>query len=149
MMYLGLDPGKDKVGFAFVDEEGKLLYSGIVQVVGIDLFLSSLIKGDWQKLRPYACEGEVGLLCDKELKGILLGGGTTSERLELALQRLGLKYEVVDESFSTERARKSYFQIHPPRGLRKLLPRSLSVPKRDIDDLAAWELVKRWLQGRS
>jgi len=34
----------------------------------------------------------------------LLGGGTTSEKVELALKRLGLNYEVVDESFSTERA---------------------------------------------
>ena len=29
-MYLGLDPGRDKIGFAFVDENGELLYSGII-----------------------------------------------------------------------------------------------------------------------
>ena len=146
MMYLGLAPGRDKVGFAFVDEEGKLIYSGILPASDLDLFLSILMKDDWERLKPYGREGEVSLLYDERLKGILLGGGTTSEKVELALKRLGLNYEVVDESFSTERARGLYFQIHPPRGLRKYLPRSLLVPNRDVDDLAAWELVKMWLQ---
>ncbi|MCH3914335.1 MAG: hypothetical protein LKE29_03425 [Acidaminococcaceae bacterium] len=47
---------------------------------------------------------------------------------------------------STEEARKLYWQVNPPKGLRKLLPTSMQVPPENLDGLAAVVLVKRYLK---
>ena len=52
-MYLGLDPGRDKVGFAFVNEEGVLLCSGIFQAESFEAFLSALIGENWDYIGSY------------------------------------------------------------------------------------------------
>lgn len=147
-MYLGLDPGRDKVGFAFVNEEGELLCSGIFQAESFEAFLSALIGENWDYIGSYKLEGSISALFGQKLEVVLLGGGTTFKDFEQVLQRNGIRYEIVDESFTTLRARKAYFQIHPPKGLRRCIPSSLLIPKRDVDDLAAWELVKKWLQNK-
>jgi RNase H-fold protein (predicted Holliday junction resolvase) len=147
-MYLGLDPGRDKIGFAFVDENGELLYSGIIPKKLFESFLIALSEGNWVELAPYGCEGDTSLLVDKNVELVLLGGGTTSEELERGLRRRKIEYKVVDESFSTLQARKMYYRIHPPKGFRRLWPLSLLVPGRDIDDLAAWALTRRWMEKK-
>jgi len=147
-MYLGLDPGRDKIGFAFVDENGELLYSGIIPKKLVESFLIALFEGNWAALAACGCEGDVSLLVGKSLELVLLGGGTASEELERVLRRNKIEYEVVDESFSTLQAREMYYRIHPPKGFRRLLPLSFLVPGRDIDDLAAWALARRWIEKK-
>ena len=46
---------------------------------------------------------------------------------------------------ATLEARELYRLLHPPRGWRKLLPPTLFPPSRDLDDLAAWGVVRRFL----
>jgi hypothetical protein len=43
----------------------------------------------------------------------------------------------VDEHGTTLRARARYFTDHPPRGWRRLIPRSLQTPPEPYDDYVA------------
>ncbi len=56
--------------------------------------------------------------------------------------------QLIDEHNSTLEARSVYWELYPPKGLRRLIPEGLRVPPRAIDDLAAIVLVRRYL-GRS
>ena len=80
---------------------------------------------------------------------VIVGSGTGSAECIKKLVSSGLRVEKVSEEFSTERGRELYWLIHPPRGLRRLLPKGLLVPPRTIDDLAAWSLILQYLgRGR-
>jgi hypothetical protein len=50
--------------------------------------------------------------------------------------------ETADEYGTTLKGRELYWKLHPPKGLWKLVPTSLRTPPRDIDDLAAWAIIK-------
>lgn len=81
---------------------------------------------------------------------IIVGGGTGSESVIAAvrdhLPSMGLL--VVDEENTTLQARERYWEHHPRRGLRRLLPASLQEPPRPYDDFAALILAERVLLGR-
>lgn len=72
---------------------------------------------------------------------VLLGEGTGSSPIRVLLEGSGFSPEGVDESYSTLKGRELYWTLHPPRGFRKLIPLSLQVPPRDVDDLAAWAMI--------
>ncbi|NMD17313.1 MAG: hypothetical protein GYA82_01880, partial [Synergistaceae bacterium] len=74
---------------------------------------------------------------------VIVGSGTGSAACVKRLVSAGLRVEQVPEEYSSERGRAIYWQIHPPRGLQRLIPRGLLVPPRSVDDLAAWSLVLR------
>ncbi len=59
---------------------------------------------------------------------------------------LGVPVEVVDEKYSTLRARERYFRENPPRGLRRFIPISLQTPREPYDDCAAVILAEQFLQ---
>ncbi len=61
------------------------------------------------------------------------------------LATLGIPIELVDERETTLLARKRYFQAHPPRGWRRLVPRGMLLPPRPIDDFAALLIAERLL----
>jgi hypothetical protein len=53
---------------------------------------------------------------------------------------------VVDERETTLRARARYFQAHPPRGWKRLVPRGMLLPPCPIDDFAALLIAERFLE---
>ena len=55
---------------------------------------------------------------------------------------------MVPEAGTTLAARQRYWELEPPRGWRRLLPKGLRVPPRDIDDVVAQLLLERHF-GRS
>ena len=128
-MILGVDPGRSKTGLALVTGTGEL------------------VKTQVALMTDFAEELQV-FLADVAIDTIVLGNGTTSQAMTDTLKRLlpGLAINVVEESYSTEEARKLYWQLHPPKGLRKLLPTSMQVPPENLDGLAAVVLVKRYLK---
>lgn len=74
---------------------------------------------------------------------LLVGAGTGSKRL---LERLRawfpqMRWEPVAERETTLRARELYFQYHPPRGWRRLLPKGMRIPPEPYDDYAALALI--------
>lgn len=77
---------------------------------------------------------------------ILVGDGTLCREYRLEVEKLGAApVEVVDEKFTTLRARRLYFDQHPPRGLRRLIPTSMQTPPCPYDDLVAVILAQSYL----
>jgi hypothetical protein len=89
------------------------------------------------------------LLVDHPITAIALGGGTNVERVAGILSPLGAPVHIVDETDTTYRARALYFEEHPPRGWRRLLPIGLLLPPGPIDDYAAMLIARRYIGRRA
>jgi RNase H-fold protein (predicted Holliday junction resolvase) len=61
------------------------------------------------------------------------------------LSGLGPPVVAVEEQGTTLAARRRYFDDHPPRGWRRLVPRSLLLPPEAYDDYAAVLLAEAYL----
>ena len=70
-LVLGIDPGRDKTGFAFTDMAGGLVMSGIFPTDETEKFFADLT--------PYVIEGDIsfadGIM--SRVKFIVIGNGTT------------------------------------------------------------------------
>lgn len=125
-LVLGIDPGTRKVGYALVGRD-----DGAVRSLGI---------------APFAELPE--LLAELRLQGgidaVALGDGTNVGQVRAALEGLA-PVTLVDERDTTYRARRLYFEDHPPRGWRRFLPLGLQVPPRPIDDYAAVLIARRFI----
>lgn len=139
-MKCGIDPGRYKIGFALASG-GKLLFSAIIPKAEEQKLRDALVSGDWQSLAGWRAEGSADDAEGKELEGIYVGDGTSSSDI-LTLLRDVLPVRCVNERGSTLEGRRRYWILHPPKGLWRLVPVSLRVPPRDIDDLAAWSLIE-------
>lgn len=82
-----------------------------------------------------------------EPEQLVMGAGTSSRHARQALQKLGAPVALVPEAHTTERARKRYFQEHPPRGWRRLIPLGLQVPPTPVDDYAAVLIAEDFLSA--
>ncbi len=143
---LGIDPGRYKFGWAFGTFGEGLLCSGIGETASFALWLARVLEEkEYSFLRETLREGdpEYGALLQK--KRIFLGTGTGSRDFARIFEDLGCPFVWGEESFTTLEARKVYWELHPPRGIKRLLPRGLLLPPRPLDDLAAWCIVKKCL----
>lgn len=124
--WAALDPGRSKCGLVRCNPERTTVIEAQIQPAEACL----------ERLSLWRAEG---------LAGVVLGNGTGSAAWPEQLQVMGLSVEVVDERGSTLAARERYWQLLPPRGWRRLLPRGLRLPPRPLDDVAAQLLLERWL----
>jgi RNase H-fold protein (predicted Holliday junction resolvase) len=125
---LGLDPGTRKCGFAIVREVGAPpVRLGIVPLADLPGALREIL---------IATPADVAAV----------GRGTNADEVSRIVRDAGLPVELVDEYETTLRARARYFQDHPPRGLRRLIPRGMLLPDRPIDDYAALLIAERFLR---
>lgn len=126
--FIGIDPGRIKCGVAVVGESGERLDLRVVPTA--------------QVAECLALEARAG-----DLAGICIGHATTSNAVvELCRATVpGIPIAVVDESRTTLDARQRYYEDHPPRGLLRLIPRGLLVPKEPLDGYAALLIVERFL----
>lgn len=148
-MLIALDPGTDKFGWALSSDSGDLLLSGLSAVGELEAWAGAVLRGDLFYLEERALEKAPGEDGRNFPDFVIVGSGTGSAGCIKKLVSSGLRVEKVSEEFSTERGRELYWLIHPPRGLRRLLPKGLLVPPRTIDDLAAWSLILQYLgRGR-
>ncbi|MFP4483045.1 MAG: endonuclease [Thermovirgaceae bacterium] len=144
-MYAGIDPGREKFGWALVEREGKLVLSGIAPRQSFGLWLEALAAGKAKNFGHWVYEGAAKDPTLPPCRNILLGEGTGMKEMAEKLRAQGIAFETVPEAYSTLRARKLYWMLHPPRGLVRLVPLSFRVPPRPVDDLAAWRLVLDYL----
>ena len=129
MTVLGLDPGTRKCGFAVVTHsDAPPLELGIVPLEALAARLRELVAR-------------------RSVDVAAIGRGTNAEPVAAAVAALGLRFEMVDERGTTLLARGRYFQDHPPRGWRRLVPRGMLLPSRPIDDYAALLIAERFLKG--
>lgn len=123
---LGVDPGREKAGFALLDGTGSVVATGVVPI-------AELVP----RLRA--------VLADHTLAAVALGRGTNAAGLEAGLRTLGVPVHLVDEYETSRRARELYFRDHPPRGWRRLVPTGLQLPPVPVDDYAAILIARRYL----
>ena len=146
---LGIDPGRDKTGFAFVNLQGGLIASGIFATNEHTRFFAALKDGS-ESFTQWLTEGEADSLPAKiisSVKFIAIGDGTHSrEFAAIVRENLPCEKLTVDERNTTLEARSLYWKIHRPNFLLRLLPKGLRVPKRVLDDLAAWAIALRGLK---
>lgn len=126
MLILGFDPGRDKCGLALVDERGTILQN---EVIASDQALLTIAR--W--CNNYTVEK------------LVMGNQTTSRQWREALQNRfpQLPVLMVDERNSTLEARDRYWELYPPQGWRRLIPKGMRLPPRPIDDIVAILLVER------
>ncbi len=123
---LGVDPGTGKAGYAVLDSDGTPLIQGIEGLAGLA-----------QRLAAVVAEFGPSVLA--------VGRGTNAGRVIKSLEALGLPVRQVDEYETTRFARTLYFADHAPTGWRRLIPLSLQVPPRPVDDYAANLIARRYL----
>ena len=142
---LGLDPGRDKTGFAFVDDEGRLLASGIFPSRESDDFFRAVIS-DRENIAKFIIEGTLQAITSP-IKFIAIGNGTHSKNFtDRVKTAFSCEVLTVDEKNTTLEARGLYWKIHAPNFWTRLIPEGLRVPKRLLDDLAAWAIALRALK---
>ncbi|AFZ33805.1 Resolvase RNase H domain protein fold protein [Stanieria cyanosphaera PCC 7437] len=128
-MILGFDPGRDKCGIAVMNFARQIVFHQVVD--------SQLALADLQKL----CQ-------QYEIKLIVMGNLTTAkswrQKIESELS-FSIPLVMVDENNSSVEARERYWQMYPPRGLKKLIPQGMRIPPRPVDDIVAILLIERYL----
>jgi len=125
---LAVDPGRRKCGIA-VCGPGEVLVHRVVPVG--DLLA---VARDWVRAH--------------HIDVVVVGRSTGVPRVMQGLETLAVPIVQVDERGTTLAARVRYFQDHPPRGWRRLVPRSLLVPPEPYDDYAAALLAEAYLSRR-
>lgn len=139
-MNCGIDPGRHKIGLALADD-GRLLFSAIIPKSEEQRLLHALREGAWHLLEEWSKEGTIENITGRKPEKVFLGGGTSSGEIKELLETVS-GVEIVGEYGSTLEGRRLYWKLHPPAGPWKLIPLSLRTPPRDIDDLAAWAIIK-------
>lgn len=122
----GLDPGRSKCGLVRTDRGRQQLLEALVIPP----------EQAWDRLEGWLLQGEVG--------AVILGNGTGSASWRRRLEPLA-PVLLVEEHGSTLAARVRFFELHPTRGWRRLLPQGLRQPPRDWDDVVAQLLLERLL----
>lgn len=123
---LGVDPGRQKAGYALLEASGAVVVAGIAPIDGLATCLH-------------------GLMARRGVGAIALGRGTNVALVKASLEALGLPIYLVDEYETSRGARRLYFTEHPPRGWRRLVPIGLQTPQRPVDDYAAILIARRFL----
>ena len=117
-MVLAIDPGRDKCGVA-IAEPGVVRDRAVVAPQA----LPDLVRA-WQQ--RYG------------VTDIVIGNRTASGEVAQMLKGIvAVPLRAIDEAGTTLRARARYFDEHPPRGWRRLIPRGLLTPPEPYDDYAA------------
>lgn len=129
MTIAALDPGRDKCGFAVLDDSGKVCMQQVIETSALE----QQVQAAYQQYH---------------FNRLVEGNGTTSssalERLEKALPSLDIL--LVEEYRTTELAKGEYWKANPPKGWRRLLPVTMQVPPVPVDDFVAVILARRYLQ---
>ena len=120
---VSLDPGRSKCGLVLVDDDKRCVIEG--HVLATETVLDTL-QG-WRQVAP--------------IERLVLGNGTTSHILKHQLPE-DLPVKLVDERGTTLQARKRYWQLWPPKGWRRLVPRGLLVPPTELDAVAAMVILE-------
>jgi RNase H-fold protein (predicted Holliday junction resolvase) len=125
---LGFDPGKDKCGVAVMGLDRKLHFQQVVASAEAIAKISEL-----RQTYPIA--------------SIIIGNQTTAKQWKDNLAQAFPQQRIIsiDERYSSQEARDRYWQMYPPKGLLKLMPKGMRLPPRPVDDIVAVILIERYL----
>ncbi len=126
---LGFDPGRQKCGIAVMRSDRQVLYHEVVPSEQAIATIQSL--------------------CQKfSIDRLVIGDQTSSKTWKQQLAAVlnpSLSLVMVDERYSSLEARDRYWQMYPPTGLSRLLPKGMRQPPRPVDDIVAIVLIERYL----
>ena len=127
---IAIDPGTKKCGYAVADSNLSILQREVIST-------GKIVETITDSLNIY------------KIDKIILGNGTNYKNIEESLKNhfSKLKIVLIEEKFSTLEARKKYFEVHPPRGIFKLIPLSLRVPPCCYDDFVAVLLAEKYFRN--
>jgi RNase H-fold protein (predicted Holliday junction resolvase) len=131
---LGIDPGRGKCGVA-VCIPGRVVARAIVPAGQLPDIVAR-----WT--------------AEYQVDTVVVGAGTGSHAALTALRGLATLERppaiiVQEERRTTLEARRRYFDAHPPRGWRRLLPLSFQLPPEAYDDYAAVVIAERFVERPS
>ena len=129
-MLISIDPGQKKCGLLLVDLDKQIVLDGLV--VDSNFVIDLVVQ--WSN--------------KAEVKGIILGNGTTSKSWERRLKKIALPIEIVEEKGTTLRARSRYWEIWPPPIWLRWVPKGLLVPMKNLDAVAALILLEDHLNKK-
>jgi RNase H-fold protein (predicted Holliday junction resolvase) len=129
MKILGFDPGRDKCGIALQEQTGKILYQAVIAAPEVARAIAQLL--------------------DAHHPDVVVLGNQTHCQIWLAQLRdllpASIPIQPVDERNSSLEARDRSWQMYPPRGFTRLIPKGMRMPPRPIDDIVAILLIERYL----
>lgn len=133
-MIIAVDPGREKCGVAVVQPNKGVLLQDVITTGRLTIVVTNL-------------------LAEYKTQKVVIGDGTSSQEAKEKLEQIiinGEKIEVVlvDEHHSTDQARKRYWEEHPPKGFMKLIPVTMQVPPRPVDDYVAVILAERYFDKK-
>lgn len=128
---LAIDPGRDKTGVAILTNTAQLMMMDIVPTDSV------------------MCELQFLLDMYPTTSVLVCGNGTNHKAVGTIVKNIaekqGKEFNFVNEKHTTEEARRRYFEVHPPTGWRKLVPKGMLYPPVPVDDITAWIIGERWL----
>lgn len=127
---IAIDPGREKCGLAVVDRHQGVREKKIIATQDLETAVKQLTES-------YATYT------------VIIGDRTHSRALRKELQAVQVQGNTltvipVNEHRSSDEARTRYWQEHPPKGLKKLIPVTLQSPPVPIDDYVAVILAERY-----
>ncbi|MGL4503319.1 MAG: pre-16S rRNA-processing nuclease YqgF [Planktothrix sp.] len=132
-MILGFDPGREKCGIAVMGNDSQLYYHQVILAADVPTIIESLCQ-------------------QFTIETVVMGDQTTSKMWKQKLTEIlpkSLSILQVNERYSTLEARDRYWQLYPPKGLTRLIPKGMRTPPRPIDDIVAIVLIERYLNQSS
>ncbi|MGF1459962.1 MAG: resolvase [Leptolyngbyaceae cyanobacterium] len=125
---LGFDPGRQKCGLAIMGLDRNLFYREVVVAASVLTTIEQL-----QQQFPISL--------------MVMGDQTSAHDWKETLTQLPrpVRVVLVDERYSSLEARDRYWQLYPPQGWQRLLPKGLRQPSVPIDDIVAMLLIERYL----
>ena len=131
---VAIDPGREKCGIAIVHKKQGVIYKAIIATAELLSVVTTLAA-------------------NHKLTTAVIGDRTTSHTAQTALTGImvdGQQVNIipVNEHHSTDEARKRYWTENPPTGWKRLLPTTMQVPPRPVDDYVAVILAERYFAGK-
>ncbi|MBR6901602.1 MAG: hypothetical protein IKN30_06030 [Synergistaceae bacterium] len=143
-LILAFDPGRDKTGFALLNFDGELIFSGIFPSEGRGEFFDMILNE--KNIEEFLIENSqrANKKFLSRIKFLAVGNGTHGKEFyENVKNKFSFEIKIIDEKNTTLEARKLYWKIHKPGFFARLLPEGLRVPARVLDDLAAYAIGLR------
>ncbi|MDX1933958.1 MAG: hypothetical protein SFU56_15265 [Capsulimonadales bacterium] len=132
MKVLAIDPGTLKCGLAVVRRNEGSTVALHHEVVTTEDVVTCAEK----------------LVAEFGLRSVIVGNATQGKAILRRLRQVlpeDVSIGLVREDFTSEEARRRYWDEHPRHGLKKLLPKSLCTPPCPYDDYAALILAEHYL----
>lgn len=129
---LAIDPGTSKCGMAMVARDAQGAISLLWRQVRATEELAAGLD-EAKEVAPYSL--------------VIVGAGTHSRETVHVIREHNPSTAIliVDEKNTTLEAREKYWEYHPRKGWRRLLPATMQVPPDPVDDFVALILAERVL----